>query len=328
VARRPLRRARVGPRFAAPDLRESSGLAASARAPGLLWTIGDGGAGPVLFAVAADGGGVLARVRVAGAANADWEALALGPCGAPNAAAGRAACLYVGDTGDNAAGGGGRGAGRAEVALYRVPEPLGGAAGPLPVRRRRVALPFPAATAPAEVARVRYADGPRDVEALAVLPDGGAWLVTKHPLARPDGTARPALVYRVGPEAWGAARAGRVAVARLVDSLPVVPDATLTHRVTDAAYDPARRLLAVRTYGAVYLVPLAAPAGGAGWRVDRARRATACDLGALREPQGEGVAFAAAPPDAAGPDARLVLSSEGNVLGPGGLAEAACPAPR
>jgi hypothetical protein len=91
----------------------------------------------------------------------------------------------------------------------------------------------------------------------------------------------------------------------------------VTDRVTDAAFDAAHRLLAVRTYAAVYLVPVAGPP----WRVDRRLRATACRLWALGEPQGEGVAFAAGPP------ATLLLSSETNFRGRGGLASAACPPP-
>jgi hypothetical protein len=314
VRRHTVRRARVGPRFDPAVLGESSGLAASAAAPGLLWTVNDGGGGAELFAVAADDGRVLGRVAVAGAANVDWEAVAVGPCGASSPAPPAAACVYVGDVGDNAAGGGG-GVGRAEVTLYRVPEPLGAPAGP---------LRLPASTAPPAALAVRYADGPRDVEAMVVLPDGDVWLVTKHPARRPDGGARPALVYRVPAAAWGAPGG---ATARLVDSLPLTPDATLTGRVTDAAFDPARRLLAVRTYAAVYLIPAAGPP----WRVDHARPAAVCDLGVLREPQGEGVTFLPGARGARGAGRadppRLALSSEANLLGRGGLATAECPPP-
>ncbi len=311
AVRRTVRKARVGPRFADPALGESSGLAASARVPGLLWTVNDSGE-PELFAVAAADGRVLGRVRVTGARNVDWEAVARGPCGgggAAGAAAAGAECLYVGDVGDNAAFLGGAGAGRAGVTLYRVPEPL--PLGPPAGRPPRL----PPATAPAAALAVRYADGPRDVEAMAVLPDGDAWLITKHPSRRPDGGARPALVYRVAAGAWAGGAAGGPATARLVDSLPVVPDRTVTHRVTDAAFDAGRRLLAVRTYRDVYLVPVAGPP----WRVDRGRPATVCGVAVLREPQGEGVAFAPGPP------ATLVLSSETNLLGRGGLATARCP---
>jgi hypothetical protein len=347
---RTVRAARVGPRFGPDGPRESSGLAASARVPGLLWTLDDGGAAPDLLAVAADDGRVLGRVRVAGATNVDWEALAAGPCAdvadaRPGAAVPRRAphpppartppatappatplpvgarggCLWVGDVGDNAAAGYGGDGARASVTLYRVPEPLGALAGGLPPRRGRSGPALPTTTASAVALGVRYADGPRDVEAMAVFPDGEGWLITKHPVRRADGSPRPALVYRVPAAAWaGAAPGGAPAApvtAPLVDSLPLVPDATITHRVTDAALDAARRLLVVRTYAAVYLVPVAGPP----WRVDRARPATRCRVGVLGEPQGEGVAVLP------GPAVTLALSSETNLLGRGGLAFARCP---
>jgi hypothetical protein len=163
--------------------------------------------------VAAADGRVLGRVRVTGAANVDWEAIARGPCGPPppggpppgdssrRTPAGE--CLWIGDVGDNPAAGYGPGAPRADVTLYRVPEPLGALAGPPAPRRARAAVGLPAATAPAAALRVRYADGPHDVEAMAVLPDGDAWLITKHPSRRADGSRRPALVYRVDAAAWG-----------------------------------------------------------------------------------------------------------------------------
>lgn len=316
VARRTVLRPRVGPRFADRRVGESSGLAASARVPGLLWTLTDSGNEADLFAVAADDGRVLGRVRVAGARNVDWEALALGPC----AVAAPGGCLYVGDVGDNAAR-------RASVTVYRVPEPLDAPGDATPVgraaaRRGLAHLPLPRVSAPAESLAVRYPDGPRDVEAMVVLPTGATWLITKAPLRRPDGTPRPALVYEVPAAAWVGAGARGPVTARLVDSLPIVPDRTITHQVTDAALDAARALLAVRTYTAVYLVPVVGgSSGGARWRTDHARRATACDVAVLREPQGEGITVAP------GPGLTLVLSSESNFLGRGGLATAGCPAP-
>jgi hypothetical protein len=218
---------------------------------------------------------------------------------------------------------------RRRVTIYRLPEPRGGLAGPLPAARARGRLAFPAETAPATALDVRYPDGPHDVEAMAVFPDATVWLVTKQVHRRPDGSLRPVLVYEVDGAAWAAAgpraRKGEErappAAARLVDSLPIVPDGTVFHRVTDAALDLPRRLLAVRTYQALYLVPLAAAPGGR-WRVARTPAATLCDLTALREPQGEGLAIVP------GGGGAVLLSSESNVLGPGGLASATCPAPR
>ena len=82
--------------FAHPLLDESSGVAASRRQPGVLWTMNDSGNDAWIFATDTMGRdhGALA---VADARNRDWEAIALGPCGTQE-------CLYIADTGDNATG--------------------------------------------------------------------------------------------------------------------------------------------------------------------------------------------------------------------------------
>ena len=61
-----------------PRIPESSGLAASVDHPNVLWTHGDSGNPPALFAVDADTGRV-ARSFPADAANVDWEDIALAP---------------------------------------------------------------------------------------------------------------------------------------------------------------------------------------------------------------------------------------------------------
>ena len=60
------------------ELPEASGLAASRRTPGLLWSHNDSGE-PVVFALNATGA-VKDRVRVTGAQVEDWEAIAVGSC--------------------------------------------------------------------------------------------------------------------------------------------------------------------------------------------------------------------------------------------------------
>lgn len=140
-----------------PEVRESSGLAASRRHPGVLWTHNDSGGDPVLFAVDSTGA-PLGTVRVTGAENRDWEDVAAGPCPAGE-------CLYVGDVGDNDGD-------RPEVQVYRVPEPAPGDAA---VAAERMAL--------------RYPGGPQDAEALFVLPSGELFVATK-------GTHGPVALYR------------------------------------------------------------------------------------------------------------------------------------
>ena len=118
------------------ELAESSGLAASKRTHNLFWSHNDSG-DPTIFAIRADGS-IVGRVRVAGAAVVDWEAVTVGACdGAP--------CLYVGDIGDNDLK-------RERITIYRTPEPL----------------PGDGTTAQAEAIHASYPEGPQDAEALFV----------------------------------------------------------------------------------------------------------------------------------------------------------------
>jgi hypothetical protein len=130
-----------------PGLSEGSGLALSRRVPGRLWTHNDSGK-PVLFALDARGA-VSGRLEVTGAAVDDWEAIAVGPCGAGS-------CLYIGDIGDNDAS-------RQRVTVYRLPEP-DTASGTAAV---------------ADVFHATYPDGPHDAEALLIGGDGRLHIVTK-----------------------------------------------------------------------------------------------------------------------------------------------------
>src|SRR5919108_1199462 len=133
-------RAEVLLRIDDPRVVESSGLAASRRHPGVLWTHNDSGDAARLFAIGRDGR-VLATLRFADVEARDWEALAMGrdDRGAP--------ALFAGDVGDN------QGV-WPFVTVYRVSEPT---------RLRD-------ATVPARRYRLRYPDGPRNAEALLVDP--------------------------------------------------------------------------------------------------------------------------------------------------------------
>lgn len=94
-----------------PAIVEASGLAASRRNPGVLWTHNDSDVdGPLVYAFAAADARWLGRWRLDGAEVHDWEDMALGP-GKDGGDA-----LYVGDIGDNLRR-------RAEVVVYRVAEP-------------------------------------------------------------------------------------------------------------------------------------------------------------------------------------------------------------
>lgn len=138
------------------EVRETSGLAASMRRPGVFWTHNDRGGRAELYAFDSTGA-LLQRVPIDGARLVDWEDIDAAPC-----ASGK--CLYIGDIGDNSAQ-------RETITIYEVGEP-------------------PAA-APARTARAlhaRYPEGPQDAEGLFVH-DGRPHVVTK-------GRTGPVRLYR------------------------------------------------------------------------------------------------------------------------------------
>jgi hypothetical protein len=132
-----------------PSITESSGLAVSARRPGVLWTHNDGGSVAQVVALNPDGA-TAATVTLAGIDPYDPEALAPGP-----ADDGRPA-LYLGDLGDNRRE-------RPDVSVFRFTEP------------RRLADK----TVHAQWYRFTYPDGPHDAEALLVDADGRISVATK-----------------------------------------------------------------------------------------------------------------------------------------------------
>lgn len=142
--------------FEESRLIESSGVAVSRNHPGILWTHNDGGDKPNLYVTNLSGED-LGHYRISGADARDWEDIALGPC--PDA---DTTCIYIADTGDNLRR-------RRAVAIYIMEEP-----GVLPQPGKRADAHLRAARL-----EVRYPDGPHDVEALAVAPEGDIFLITK-----------------------------------------------------------------------------------------------------------------------------------------------------
>ncbi|MER7728079.1 WD40 repeat domain-containing protein [Streptomyces sp. NPDC096323] len=125
-----------------PRITESSGLAASRAHPGIYWTHNDSEDGAYVFAVDSRTGKTVARITMKGVgAPRDVEAISLGPDGN----------LYVGDIGDNLNGS------WDHVWIYRFPEPK----------------TLRDATVRATQFDVKYADGPRNAEALMVHPKTG-----------------------------------------------------------------------------------------------------------------------------------------------------------
>lgn len=222
---------------------ETSGLALSRRQPGVLWTINDSGNEPVLYAI--DSAGVLlGQVRVTGAGLVDWEDLGAGPCQAGT-------CLFIADIGDNSGI-------RDSVTIYVVPEPL----------------PSDVETAPAIAFHARYPDGPRDAEALFVLPSGDLFIVSK-------GRRSPITLYRLPRTAQ--VPGGTATLERLRDLWPQSsPGSGL---VTGATNSPDGRWVMIRTYRNLFRYPSDELTGiGTGSPVG-------FDLRPLQEHQGEAVAL-------------------------------------
>lgn len=224
-----------------PNVHESSGLALAGSGDA-LWTHNDSGQ-PILYRVGFDGR-ARGQVMVTGANVVDWEDVAAGPC------PGGGRCLYVADIGDNKAS-------RANVTIYRFPEPASG--------DRQTLLPPDALTA-------SYPEGAQDAEALFVLPDGGIYIVTK-------GETGPIAVYEVPrtPQAGGAMR--RVA------QLSPTKAKDKGDRITGAAASPDGQWLALRTVDYVSFYRTGnLSAGSLGTPLN-------FDLRGLQEPQGEAVEF-------------------------------------
>ncbi|MEJ7812057.1 MAG: hypothetical protein WKG32_16715 [Gemmatimonadaceae bacterium] len=269
---------------ARPELVESSAATMSATQPGLIFTLNDSGNDPLLFAFDTTGAdrGVW---RVSRATNVDWESASPGPCAAGDSAEGAASatprepprCIYIGDTGDNDAE-------RASRAIYRVPEPAAARAG------------FTGDVA-SEKLTYRYADGPHDVEAMYVGPDGAMYFITKRSLKDGAGQRRPALVFRIPASAW---RDTTRAVAELVDSLPIIPGSAPFRTITDASLAPDARYLAVRTYLQVYVFATDTATG----RAFPSTPPAVCNITGLGDISGEGITWY-------GSTRRLLLTNEG-----------------
>lgn len=187
-----------------PRIKESSGLAASRIHPGVYWTHNDSDDGPYVYAVDSATGKTVARVTLTGVGRPrDVEAISLGPDGQ----------LYVGDIGDN------RDGTWDHVWIYRFPEPK--QLGDVTVKAAQFT--------------VRYADGPRNAEALMVHPvTGRVYIASKH--------ERTGGLYE-GPERLSA---GGANVFRRVADVPWV---------TDGAFSPDGSRLALRGYFAARTYP-------------------------------------------------------------------------
>ncbi|GHE80910.1 hypothetical protein GCM10018785_56160 [Streptomyces longispororuber] len=181
-----------------PRITESSGLVASRAHPGVYWTHNDQDSGAYLYAVDSRTGKTVARITMTGVGTPrDVEAISMGPDGD----------LYVGDIGDNFHGK------WSYVWVYKLPEPK----------------ELKDQTIRATQYVVKYADGPRDAEALMVHPKTGRVYIADK---QEDGGS----LYQ-GPATLSSARPN---VFRRVASTDLW--------VTDGAFSPDGRRLALRGY--------------------------------------------------------------------------------
>ncbi|MBM3851903.1 MAG: hypothetical protein FJ399_01965 [Verrucomicrobia bacterium] len=189
AAEAPFRGPAIAGQLAAPPKNETSGLAASRRTAGLLWVHDDSGGQPALYAVGPDGAARGSLQIGGGVKNDDWEDLAAAEFDGK-------AWLIIADTGDNDAK-------RSSVRVHFIEEPAG----------ERLAGAAMLAERPAATLRIRYEDGARDCESLAIdARERALYLLTKRDT--------PPRLYRVAlPAPLGHAEL----TARLAGPVPHLP---------------------------------------------------------------------------------------------------------
>ncbi len=243
----------TGPARALPDnLRESSGVAWSRSRDGILFSHNDGGHPASIYALDANGG-LVGEIPLEGASNRDWEDIATADCDAGS-------CIYIADVGDNQEV-------RDRITLYRITDPGTYDGTPQPADAFPMVLP----------------EGPRDMEALFVLPGERVFLVSK-------GRNHAVTLYRYPPPL----RSGEEVVLEAVQTFSDGP-LPIPRQVTGADASQDGTVVAIRTYDALTFFSVdqdkLTPIPG-----NRALLRT------IQEAQGEAVGL--------GPDGRVVLTSE------------------
>jgi hypothetical protein len=156
--------------IADPAIDELSGMAASRLHPGVLYGINDSGGEPIVYAID-DSGATVARLRLQGTKNRDWEALAPGWDGD-----GRPT-LWIGDIGDNSDN-------QQRVRLLQINEPE---------NLVDQAVPFHAYW-------VTYPDGSHNAETLLIDPSTGEPRVVTKGSGGSGAMYRPSGPLREGPD--------------------------------------------------------------------------------------------------------------------------------
>lgn len=237
------------------DVKESSGLAVSLCQPNVLWTHNDAGRDAFIYALSPEGR-LLGTWRVQNSQNIDWEDIAeykdaSGKC-----------FLYVGDIGDNDEA-------RADVIVYRVPEP---SVTPDAVNSGKS---NPLTTAPAEAFRFTYADAKHNAETLMVNQQtGDLYIATKEKKG-------PALVYKVTPAFDSPSVASAAKIGQI--TLPADPEG----RLTGGAISPDGKRVILTDLKNGYELKL--PDGSANFDTVFSQKPSIVNLG--ERPQGEAVSY-------------------------------------
>jgi hypothetical protein len=236
-------------------IRETSGMVASRRHPGLVYLHNDSGDEPLVYAVDRDGR-TRFHVRLSDARNVDFEDISLAPGREPGTFD-----VCVADIGDNKSI-------RGEVVIYRFPEPE-----TMPAQPEVVVRPL--------VHRITYADGPQDAEGFCVHPrTGDGYILTK----RTDGTSR---VYRLAAP-WNPSETTHLERYMTLQMPAGVPGATI---ITAADLSSDGRILVARSYlsGWEWRLPPGGPDNG----MERLLAQTPARLALPAERQGESLCFTA-----------------------------------
>jgi hypothetical protein len=232
---------------------ESSGVAWSNAVGGVLFSHNDGGHAATVFALDL-AGGLLGEIPLEGARNRDWEDIATAQCQSGS-------CIYVADIGDNSLV-------RERIVLYRV---------------RDVGV-YDGSPQAVDVFPMVLPDGPRDMEAMFVLPGEEVFFVSK-------GRSHPVTLYRYPHPLRSGETVTLEAIQELSEGRLPIP-----RQVTGADASMGGGLVALRSYEALTF-----------FRVEDGRLGPIpggrVNLRTLNEAQGEAVGL--------GPQGDVVLTSEG-----------------
>ncbi len=210
------------PRLEEGLLKEASGLAASQRIDGAVWSINDSGGGADLFLFDLTSGRQLGSISLAGVKNRDWESLdSFVLDGEP--------WLLIADTGDNRSR-------RETCTLLLVKEP------------RLSVVKDGREVRPDRQITFRFEDGPRDCEAVAADPEQGRVLLLSKRTWPPVAYELP-----LTPADGAVAVAQRLGPVNLPKAAPW--EGPYASQNTGLAIRSDGRMAAVLTYGRVFLFP-------------------------------------------------------------------------